>query len=88
LTMWVLLQDPGKVWKGKKMPGHMGCKRRTQYNLRIVKINIPSQLIHVRGSIPGAKVLLIWILQTKMSNTHTHTHTHTHSGPYCLIVVV
>jgi large subunit ribosomal protein L3 len=48
-------QDPGKVWKGKKMAGRMGGDRRTQYSLRVVKINIPSQLIHVKGCVPGAK---------------------------------
>jgi len=48
-------QDPGRVFKGKKMPGRMGCDRVTVQNLRIVKIDRGRNLIFVRGPIPGNK---------------------------------
>jgi large subunit ribosomal protein L3 len=48
-------QDPGRVWKGKKMPGRMGNVRRTTQNLRIVKIDRGRNLLFVKGSIPGNK---------------------------------
>ncbi len=48
-------QDPGKVFKGKKMAGHMGDKIRTMQNLEIVKTDIENQLIYLKGSIPGSR---------------------------------
>jgi large subunit ribosomal protein L3 len=48
-------QDPGKVFKGKKMAGHMGDVRVTTQNLKIVKTDVDRGLIMVRGSVPGAK---------------------------------
>jgi large subunit ribosomal protein L3 len=48
-------QDPGKVFKGKKMAGHMGSKNRTQQNLEIVRTDAARGLIFVRGSVPGSK---------------------------------
>jgi large subunit ribosomal protein L3 len=48
-------QDPGKVFKGKKMAGHMGDRRVTTQNLRVVKTDVDRGLIMVRGAIPGAK---------------------------------
>ena len=48
-------QDPGKVFKGKKMAGHMGDKYRTISNLEIVKSDIENSLIYLKGSIPGSK---------------------------------
>ena len=48
-------QDPGKVFKGKKMAGHMGDKFRTMLNLEIIKSDMENNLIYLRGSIPGAK---------------------------------
>ena len=47
-------QTPGEVFKGKKMPGHMGSDRRTVQNLEVVKILADKNLILVKGSIPGA----------------------------------
>ena len=46
---------PGKVWKGKKMPGHLGDKKQTVKNLKVVKINVDKKYILVKGSVPGAK---------------------------------
>lgn len=46
-------QSPGKVWKGKKMAGHMGSKRVTALNLDLVKIDIERNLLLVKGAVPG-----------------------------------
>ena len=48
-------QDPGKVFKGKKMAGHMGDKIRTTQNLEIIKTDLDNDLIYLKGSIPGSK---------------------------------
>ena len=48
-------QDPGKVFKGKKMAGHMGDKLRTMQNIEIIKTDIENELLYLRGSIPGSK---------------------------------
>ncbi|MFN3620581.1 50S ribosomal protein L3 [Sphingorhabdus sp.] len=48
-------QDPGKVFKNKKMAGHMGDRQRTQQNLMVVRTDAGRGLIFVRGSVPGAK---------------------------------
>jgi large subunit ribosomal protein L3 len=48
-------QDPGKVFKNKKMAGHMGDRERTQQNLEIVSTDVERGLIFVRGSVPGHK---------------------------------
>tara|TARA_B100000686_G_scaffold234001_1_gene241718 strand:+ start:315 stop:1091 length:777 start_codon:yes stop_codon:yes gene_type:complete len=48
-------QDPGKVFKGKKMAGHMGDKIRTIQNLEIIKSDPENSLIYVKGSVPGSK---------------------------------
>ena len=48
-------QDPGKVFKGKKMAGHMGDKIRTMQNIEIIKSDKDNNLLYLKGSIPGAK---------------------------------
>ncbi len=48
-------QDPGKVFKGKKMAGHMGDRRVTVHNLQVVGNDVERGLIYVRGAVPGAK---------------------------------
>ena len=48
-------QDPGKVFKGKKMAGHMGDKIRTMLNLEVIKSDLENSLIYLKGSIPGSK---------------------------------
>jgi large subunit ribosomal protein L3 len=48
-------QDPGKVFKGKKMAGHMGSKMRSMQNLEIIKTDLENELIYLKGSIPGSK---------------------------------
>ena len=48
-------QDPGKVFKGKKMAGHMGAARVTTQNLQVVKTDIDRGLIMIKGAVPGSK---------------------------------
>jgi large subunit ribosomal protein L3 len=48
-------QDPGRVFKNKKMAGHMGAAQRTQQNLEVVLTDVTRDLIFVRGSVPGSK---------------------------------
>ena len=48
-------QDPGRVFKGKKMAGHMGDRQRTQQNLEIVRTDAERGLLFVKGSVPGSK---------------------------------
>ena len=48
-------QDPGKVFKGKKMAGHMGDKMRTIQNIEIIKSDLENNLLFIKGSIPGSK---------------------------------
>jgi large subunit ribosomal protein L3 len=62
-------QDPGRVWKGKKMAGHMGDTRVTTQNLKIVATDAEQGLILVEGAIPGAKqgwVLISDAVKAKM----------------------
>ena len=47
-------QTPGRVMKGRKMPGHLGAKRRTAQNLELVKIDAERNLLLVKGAVPGA----------------------------------
>ena len=66
-------QDPGKVFKGKKMAGHMGSKVRTIQNLEIIKSDLENNLIFVKGSIPGSKNSLVLIQKNvkKINNVTT-----------------
>ena len=54
-------QDPGRVFKGKKMAGRMGNKRVTKQNLKIVAIDNTNNLLIVKGSIPGKKNSIIFL---------------------------
>jgi large subunit ribosomal protein L3 len=57
-------QDPGKVFKGKKMAGHMGDKMRTMLNLEIIKSDVENDLIYLRGSIPGSKNTTVYLRES------------------------
>ena len=48
-------QDPGRVFKGKKMAGHMGDKLRTMQNIEIIMTDLENDLLYLKGSIPGSK---------------------------------
>ncbi|MEO5862938.1 MAG: 50S ribosomal protein L3 [Burkholderiales bacterium] len=50
-----MAQDPGRVFPGKRMAGHMGADKRTTQNLEIIRIDIERQLLLVKGAVPGAK---------------------------------
>jgi large subunit ribosomal protein L3 len=54
-------QDPGKVFKNKKMAGHMGARRVTKMNLKIQQIDLERGLIFIHGSVPGAKNGIVYI---------------------------
>ena len=54
-------QDPGKVFKGKKMAGHMGAKKITKQNLKIMEIDLENQVMFIKGSIPGRKNSIVLI---------------------------
>ena len=65
-------QDPGKVFKGKKMAGHMGAKFRTILNLEIIKTDQENSLLYIKGSIPGSKNSLVYMRKsTKSLNRKT-----------------
>ena len=70
-------QDPGKVFNGKKMAGHMGDKNRTMLNLEIIKSDMENDLIYLKGSIPGSKnstVLLRESVKTITKKTIKEKH--------------
>jgi large subunit ribosomal protein L3 len=54
-------QDPGKVFKGKKMAGHLGAKTITQQNLQIVEVDKEKEVILVKGCVPGSKGSVLFI---------------------------
>ena len=56
--------SPSKVFKGKKMPGHMGSKKVTVQNLEVVRVDIENNLILVKGAVPGPKKSLITVKET------------------------
>jgi len=57
-------QDPGKVFKGKKMAGHMGDKLRTILNLEIIKSDLENSLLYLKGSIPGSKNSTVYLRES------------------------
>ena len=57
-------QDPGKVFKGKKMAGHMGDKFRTMLNLEIIKSDPDNNLLFIKGSIPGGKNSTVYLRES------------------------
>ena len=54
-------QDPGRVFKGKKMAGRMGSKKVTKQNLKIVAIDTSNNLLIVKGSVPGKKNSIVYL---------------------------
>ena len=50
-----MAQDPGRVFPGKRMPGHMGAVTRTQQSLQIVRIDVERNLLLIRGAVPGSR---------------------------------
>jgi large subunit ribosomal protein L3 len=50
-----MAQDPGRVFPGKRMAGHLGDVKRTQQNLEVVRVDVERQLLLVKGAVPGSK---------------------------------
>ena len=48
-------QDPGRVFPGKRMAGHLGDVKRTQQNLEVIRVDVERQLLLVKGAVPGSK---------------------------------
>ena len=48
-----MASDPARVLKGMKMPGHMGARRQTTRNLRVVSVDVENNLLVVEGAVPG-----------------------------------
>lgn len=59
---------PGRVFKGKGMPGQMGNKKITTQNLEIVKVDVENNLILVKGAVPGPKKSLVTLKETVKAN--------------------
>ena len=66
-------QDPGRVFKGKKMAGHMGNKVRKIQNLEIIKSDLENNLIFVKGSVPGSKNSIVLIQKNSKNISRTST---------------
>ena len=60
--------SPSRVFKGKGMPGHMGCKKVTVQNLEIVRVDAEKNLLLVKGAVPGPKKALVTIKETVKAN--------------------
>ena len=60
--------DPSKVFKGKKMPGHMGSQQVTIQNLEVVRVDAENNLLLVKGSVPGPKKSLVTIKEAVKAN--------------------
>jgi len=64
-------QSPGRVWKGKKMAGHMGNVQQTTQNLQVVRVDAENNLLLIKGAVPGATggdVIIAPALKTKKSS--------------------
>ena len=61
-------QDPGKVFKGKKMAGHMGSKKVTVQNLKVIEVDEENSLLVIKGSVPGKKNSIILIKDAVKKN--------------------
>jgi len=64
-------QDPGKTFKNKKMPGHLGHERVTTLNLKVAFIDVAKGLLMIRGSVPGAKNGYILVRDAIKKTRHT-----------------
>ena len=61
-------QEPGRVFKGKKMAGHMGAKQATKQNLKLIDIDETNNLLVIKGSIPGKKNSIVYIKDSVKKN--------------------
>lgn len=63
-------QDPGRVFKNKKMAGHLGVERVTQQNLQVVQVNDDEGFIFIRGAVPGAKNSMVLVKDAEKKGSH------------------
>ena len=61
-------QDPGKVFKGKKMAGHMGAKKVTKQNLKVIDVDEENKILIINGSVPGRKNSVVFINDSVKKN--------------------
>ena len=66
-----MAQDPGRVFPGKKMPGHLGAVKRTVQNLEIVRVDAERQLLLIRGAVPGSRGGDLMVAPTKRATRVT-----------------
>ncbi|MBA4172201.1 MAG: 50S ribosomal protein L3 [Hyphomicrobium sp.] len=66
-------QDPGKVFKGKKMAGHMGTERVTTQNLVVAKVDVVRGLVMIRGAVPGSKGGWVLVRDAVKKKAHKDT---------------
>jgi large subunit ribosomal protein L3 len=55
---------PGRVFRGKKMPGHMGCEKVFIKNLKVVRVDTENDVLLIQGSVPGASGGIVKILKS------------------------
>ena len=67
-------QDPGKVFKGKKMAGHMGAKFRTTLGLEVVETDLENNLLYLKGAIPGSKNSFVEIQEAVKKKNKSTIH--------------
>ena len=63
--------SPSRVFKGKGMPGHMGCVKVTVQNLEVVRVDAENNLLLVKGAVPGAKKCLVTVKETVKAKEET-----------------
>ena len=61
-------QDPGKVFKGKKMAGHMGAKKVTKQNLKVIDVDEENKILIINGSVPGKKNSVVFVNDSVKKN--------------------
>lgn len=66
-------QTPGKVFKGKKMPGHMGSHKVTTMNLRVLDLDVERHMLVVAGAVPGANGSEVWVRRSVKKSQHAAT---------------
>jgi large subunit ribosomal protein L3 len=78
-------QTPGRVFKGRRMSGHMGVQRRTTENLKVVQVDLERNLLLVRGAVPGAEggqvIVRTSLKAVRRANRKTVAPTKTGSAP-------
>jgi large subunit ribosomal protein L3 len=67
-------QTPGRVFKGKRMSGHMGVRNRTIENLRIVEVDVPRNLLLISGAVPGSEGGRVVVRPSVKAQAQTRRH--------------